>query len=251
MSPTPPDPWALLGRLTPARIALGRAGTSLPTGAHLAFQLAHARARDAVHHVANLEEVAVRLAAAGLHPVLVATTVPDRATYLRRPDLGRRLSAEGREALAGLARPGGCDLALVIADGLSGFAVERHAAPLAEIVAARLTALGWSLAPIVIVRQARVAVGDEIGALLGARLLALLIGERPGLSSPDSLGAYLTFEPRPGRSDAERNCVSNIRPEGLPLQAAADKICWLLTEARRRRLTGVHLKEEMGGGLLR
>jgi len=249
VSETPRDPWAPLARLTPARIASGRAGSSLPTGAHLAFQLAHAQARDAVHHAANLHEVAARLTRAGLETALVESAVGDRTTYLRRPDLGRRLSETGRQTVAALARPNETDLALVIADGLSGFAVERHAAPLAELVAGRLRGEGWSLSPIVLVRQGRVAIGDEIGGLLGARLVALLIGERPGLSSPDSLGAYLTFEPRLGRTDAERNCVSNIRAEGLPVAVAAEKMIWLLREARRRRLTGVGLKEEMGSAL--
>jgi ethanolamine ammonia-lyase small subunit len=249
VSQTPRDPWAPLGRLTPARVAIGRAGGSLPTGAHLAFQLAHAQARDAVHHAANLNEVAARLAAAGLHPVLVQSAVPDRAIYLRRPDLGRRLSEAGHRTVAALARPGGTDLALVIADGLSGFAVERHAAAVAQMVAEPLRGDGWSLSPTVLVQQGRVAIGDEIGALLGARLVALLIGERPGLSSPDSLGAYLTFMPKPGHTDAERNCVSNIRTEGLSVAAAAVKLVWLLREARRRKLTGVGLKDEMGSVL--
>jgi ethanolamine ammonia-lyase small subunit len=170
---------------------------------------------------------------------------------LQRPDLGRRLAPDAGAQLAALAPPGGADLALVIADGLSGHAVERQALPLTELVVGRLRAAGWSLAPVVVVSQGRVAVGDEIGFLLGARLVAVLIGERPGLSSPDSLGVYLTWEPRPGRSDAERNCLSNVRPEGLPIPVAADKLCWLLTQARHRRLTGVGLKEEMDGGLLR
>lgn len=249
MTETPRDPWSPLARLTPARVAIGRAGGSLPTGAHLAFQLAHAQARDAVHHAANLHEVAAQLASTGLSPMVVASAVPDRATYLRRPDLGRRLSEAGRQAVAALAQGDGVDLALVIADGLSGFAVERHAAPLVELVASSLKSVGWTLSPVVLVQQGRVAIGDEIGALLRARLVALFIGERPGLSSPDSLGGYLTFDPRPGRTDAERNCVSNIRVEGLAIAAAADRVVWLLGEARRRGLTGVGLKEGMGHAL--
>jgi ethanolamine ammonia-lyase small subunit len=249
VSTIPADPWLPLAGLTPARIALGRAGASLPTRAHLAFQLAHAQARDAVNHSADLQAVAAELAAAGLAPTLVASAVSDQSTYLLRPDLGRCLAPAGREAVTAIAPTGGADLALVIADGLSGCAVERHAAPLARLVATPLLSAGWSLAPTVIVRHGRVAVGDEIAGLLGARLVVLLIGERPGLSSPDSLGAYLTFAPRVGRTDAERNCVSNIRPEGLPLQAAADRICWLLAQARQRRISGVDLKEEMDDGL--
>lgn len=251
MSLTPADPWAPLRALTAARIALGRAGTSLPTGAHLAFQLAHAQARDAVHHATDFDAIAAALRAGGAAPLVVASAAPDRLTYLQRPDLGRRLGAGEAAGLAGVAQPGGVDLAVTIADGLSGVAVERHAAPLLLELAATLAALGWVLAPPVLARQGRVALGDEIGAALGARLALVLIGERPGLSSADSLGAYLTFDPRPGRTDAERNCVSNIRPDGLPVPAAARKLAWLLTEARRRRFTGVTLKDASDATLLR
>ncbi len=251
MSETPLDPWSALTRLTAARIALGRAGGSQPTRAHLAFQLAHAQARDAVHHPADLEAVAARVAEAGLVPVRVESAAGDRVAYLQRPDLGRRLARSGAARLQALAPEGGCDLAIVVADGLSGFAAESHAAPVASRVAARVAAGGWRIGPVAIVTQGRVAIGDEIGQLLGARMVLVLIGERPGLSSPDSLGAYLTWEPRIGRSDAERNCVSNIRPEGLAIGVAADRITWLLLEGTRRMLTGVGLKEEMDGGLLR
>ena len=250
-SPALPDPWASLRALTPARIALGRAGTSLPTAAQLEFQLAHARARDAVHHRADLDGVVARLEAAGLRAIRVASQAPDRDSYLKRPDLGRGLVPADGERLGRLAGHGGADLALVIADGLSGLAVERHAVPLADAVAGWTRQMNWSLAPVAVVTNGRVAVGDEIGQRLGARLVAVLIGERPGLSSPDSLGVYLTWDPRPGRTDAERNCISNIRPEGLTPLRAAEKLCWLMTEATRRRLTGVALKEEADGGLLR
>ncbi len=251
MSETPLDPWSALTRLTAARIALGRAGGSQPTRAHLAFQLAHAQARDAVHHPSDLEAVAARVAEAGLAPVEVESAATDRTTYLQRPDLGRRLAPSGAARLQALAPEGGCDLAIVVADGLSGFAAESHAAPVASRVAARVVAAGWRVGPVAIVTQGRVAIGDEIGQVLGARMVLVLIGERPGLSSPDSLGAYLTWAPRIGRSDAERNCVSNIRPEGLSIDIAADRIIWLLLEGTRRQLTGVGLKEEMDGGLLR
>lgn len=243
MSPWPvSDPWSSLRTLTAARIALGRSGGSLPTVAQLAFQLAHAQARDAVYYEADFDRLAERLREAGLESRRVQTEARDRGEYLRYPDRGRALDGASRAALA--AAPHSHDLALVIADGLSGLAVERHAVPVAVLVHQRLTASGWRLAPVVLVEQGRVAIGDEIGALLGAQLAAVLIGERPGLSSPDSLGAYLTFDPRPGRTDAERNCVSNIRPEGLPLPEAAERIGWLLSQARRRRVSGVHLKEE-------
>ena len=246
MTSTPLDPWAPLRRLTTARIALGRAGGSLPTQTHLAFQLAHAQARDAVHHPADLDRVAADLGETGLPVVRVESAVGDRTSYLQRPDLGRRLADESQERLAVLRSGGESDVAIVVADGLSGFAVERHAAALVRLVVERLRSAGWSFAPIVLVSGGRVAIGDEIGALLCGRLTALFIGERPGLSAPDSLGAYLTFDPKPSRTDADRNCVSNIRPEGLPLSVAADRVVWLLEEARRRRLTGVGLKEETG-----
>lgn len=246
-----PDAWRGLRSLTPARIALGRAGMSLPTSEVLAFQLAHARARDAVTHRPDLALVASQLAAAGLPSVPVQSRVSDATEYLTRPDLGRRLRAEDGERLGAVAVPGGVDLGFVIADGLSGLAVERHAAALAIDAGARLRALGWRSAPVVIARFGRVALGDEIGERLGARLVAVLIGERPGLSSPDSLGVYLTWAPRLGRTDAERNCISNIRPEGLPVAAAAERLAWLAAEARRRELSGVALKEEADGKLLR
>jgi len=239
------DPWTALRRFTPARLALGRAGASLPTREVLRFALAHAQARDAVHAPFAAETIASGIEALGLRPIEVASAAPDRATYLRRPDLGRRLSEESRARLEAepASRP---DLAIAVADGLSATAVAAHAVPL---VAALLDATRPrpSLAPVAVARQARVALGDEVGVALGARCVLVLIGERPGLSSPDSLGAYLTFDPRPGRTDAERNCVSNVRPEGLAYAVAAGKLAWLLAESFRRRLTGVALKDESDG----
>lgn len=248
---TLPDAWQGLRPLTPARIALGRAGASLPTGPVLAFQLAHARARDAVKHQPDLAAIAEELSRAGIPSLRVQSQVESAEQYLKRPDLGRRLREKDAESLARLAEPGGADAVLVIADGLSGLAVERHAVPLATLVTARLAASGWRTGPVVIARFGRVAIGDEIGERLGARLAAVLIGERPGLSSPDSLGVYLTWAPRVGRTDAERNCLSNIRPEGLAIAPAADKLVWLMNEARRRQLSGVDLKEDADGRVLR
>ena len=231
----PPTLWRDLRRFTPARVALGRVGNGLPTEAHLAFQAAHAAARDAVHAELNVERLAADLAAAGLSSTLVHSACPDRRTYLLRPDLGRRL-AEG-EAARLVPVPG---IAFVVADGLSATAVQRHAAPLLAQVMPALGATG----PVVIARQGRVALGDEIGTALGADAVAVLIGERPGLSTPDSLGLYLTWQPRPGRTDAERNCISNIRPEGLPIPDAAAKLLWLIAAMQRLGLTGVALKDE-------
>ncbi len=238
------NPWVALRRFTPARIALGRSGTSLPTEPQLAFQLAHAQARDAVHRAFDSDSTARAILALGLSTRVAHSAAADRPTYLQRPDRGRRLNEASTAALR--ATTTGSDLALVVADGLSALAVERHAAP---FIAALLPLLSnaappWSLAPVVLVHQGRVAIGDEIGALLQASAVLVLIGERPGLSSPDSLGLYLTWAPRPGRSDAERNCISNVRPEGLPYDDAAHRAAWLLNAARARRLTGVVLKDE-------
>ncbi|MEG3148183.1 ethanolamine ammonia-lyase subunit EutC [Sphingomonas sp. RT2P30] len=234
----PPALRDRLGALTQARILLGRAGQGLPTRALLDFQLDHARARDAVHAVFDPVGVA---AAIGRPTIAVRSQATDRATYLRRPDLGRLLDERDAARLPAT----GDTLAIVIADGLSATAVHAHAAPMVAALVARLA--DWSIAPIVLVEQGRVAIGDAIGAALGAELVVVLIGERPGLSAPDSLGAYITWQPRPGRQDSERNCVSNIRPpHGLGYVAAADSIAALLVAARQLRLTGVALKPGAG-----
>jgi ethanolamine ammonia-lyase small subunit len=236
-----PDCWAPLRALTPARLALGRAGASLPTGEVLRFGWDHAQARDAVQRPLDIETLQRDIAALGLATLQVASRAPDRVTYLMRPDLGRRLDEKHASALE--QSPGrGCDLALVVADGLSSFAVQRHAPAVLEQIV-RAVPKDWRLARVMIATQARVALGDEIGERLGAALVAVLIGERPGLSSPDSLGIYLTWQPRIGRSDAERNCISNIRPEGLSYAEAAHKLVWLCREARQMRLSGVGLKD--------
>ena len=245
LAPDPsPDPWAALARLTPARIGLGRAGSALPTREVLRFGLAHAMARDAVHAPFEAEAVALAVEALGFTTVRVESRADGRESYLRRPDLGRRLSARSCEALAGSVAPEAApDLAVVVADGLSATAVHRNAAPCLAALKPRLDREGWRVGTVAVAAQARVALGDEVGALLGAALVLVLIGERPGLSSPDSLGAYLTLGPRVGRSDAERNCVSNIRAEGLSAEAAAFKLAWLAREARRAGATGVALKD--------
>lgn len=241
--PVTPNPWHALRALTQARIALGRAGVSVPTAVQLDFQLAHARARDAVHTPLDCDALAAQLAQAGHAPVRVHSACPDRATYLQRPDLGRRLDAPSRAVIAAAAAPT-CELALVVADGLSALAVAQNAAPFIEVLLERLCADGWARPPVVVAQQGRVAIGDEIGALLGARCVVVLIGERPGLSSPDSMGLYLTWQPRAGLSDAERNCISNVRPAGLGYADAAHKLHYLLDQARARRLSGVALKDE-------
>ncbi len=240
------DPWGELRRHTPARIALGRAGGSLPTAELLRFSAAHARARDAVHVALDTEALAQAAAQAGWPPILVSSEAPSRVDYLRRPDLGRRLQAGDRQHLRDVST-GPVDLAVVLGDGLSALAVQSHAlAVLSSLHRALAASPGdapLQCAPLVVATQARVALADDVGAALQARLALILIGERPGLSAADSLGAYLTHEPQPGRTDAERNCVSNIRPEGLTPQAAGQRLAWLVRQALRRGLTGVGLKD--------
>lgn len=243
--PAHADLWLRLRGLTAARIGIGRAGGSVPTAPLLEFQLAHARARDAVHRALDADAVDTALRARGWDVLRLASAAADRATYIRRPDLGRILGDAGRAALAAHASTAAhADVVFVVADGLSALAVERHAVALLDAVVPLLE--GWRLAPACVVNQGRVAIGDEIGALLGARLAVVLIGERPGLSSPDSLGLYLTWDPFPGRTNAERNCISNVRPEGLPYAAAARKLAQLMNAARRLGLTGVGLKDTEG-----
>lgn len=239
------NPWSLLRRYTPARIALGRSGVSQPTNPHLDFQLAHAQARDAVHRPFDAESLAKALADAGHDSVKVHSAAAHRGVYLQRPDLGRRLDADSAERLRKL-RSGEPDLVIVVADGLSALAVERHAVAFLSLLRPLLDQdpAPWRVGPVVVAHQARVALGDDVGALLGARMVLVLIGERPGLSSPDSMGLYLTWAPQPGRTDAERNCISNVRPEGLPLLEAAGRAAWLMRAARARALTGVGLKDE-------
>ena len=247
----PPDPWDDLRAHTQARLALGRAGAALPTAELLRFGLAHAQARDAVYIPLDAQALAAQLQALGNTTLQVHSAAPDRATYLLRPDLGRRLSDADAQVLratgeANSKRGDAIDLLLVVADGLSSLAVARQALPLIEAIRQQAPA-GWTLGLVVIAQQARVALGDEVGALLGARLVAVLIGERPGLSSPDSLGIYLTWHPQVGRHDAQRNCISNVRPEGLPPAAAAARLWWLCQAAQQLGLTGVGLKDRSDG----
>lgn len=242
MSPPAPDPWQNLRAWTPARIALGRTGASLPTREVLSFALAHAQARDAVHAALDADAVCAQLRSLSQPCLAVESQATARDLYLRRPDKGRTLTEASRHALAALHEP--ADVALVVADGLSATAVHAHATALLRALLPRLEALGLSVAPTVVARGARVALGDEIARILGARAVAVLIGERPGLSSPDSLGVYLTFDPKPGRTDAERNCISNVRGQGLGYELAAFKLAWLLREAFRRGLSGVALKDD-------
>jgi ethanolamine ammonia-lyase small subunit len=232
------DPFARFRDVTRARIGLGRSGDAIPTRAILDFQLAHARARDAVHGQVDFTALADELAP--VPSIRVRSRAKDRTVYLARPDLGRQADS------ADLPEPGERhDIAFIIADGLSAAAVERHAVPLFKACMKRLG--GFSVAPVILGEQARVAFGDEAAAALGAEIAIVLIGERPGLSVPDSLGAYITFRPQSGRRDSERNCISNIHADGLSYEAAADKIVWIVREALRLQLTGVDLKENAEG----
>lgn len=237
------DPWRLLRGCTAARIGLGRVGASMPTHAVLDFSMAHAQARDAVRKPLDFTALESRLAAMGIDTLRVASLAVDRDQYLRRPDLGRRLDDASRAALR--ARPQqGSPLLVVVGDGLSSTAVAANAADLIAALQPYGTREGWPLGTVLLATQARVALADDAGELLRARVSLMLIGERPGLSSPDSLGAYLTWDPRTGRHDGERNCVSNIRKGGLPMPEAAFRIAWLLRESFRRQVSGVSLKDE-------
>ncbi len=222
---------------TPARIGLARTGVSLATRPLLDFQLAHARARDAVHAAIDVRMLCDELRRNALPPLALESKAKDRATYLRRPDLGRTLSADS----AALLTPGEYDVVFVIADGLSALAVERHALQLLKAVLPLIA--GWRLAPVCVVEQGRVAIGDAIGEALQAPLAVVLIGERPGLSSPDSLGVYITWAPRQGRKDSERNCISNIREEGLNYAAAAGRLHFYMQESSRLHMSGLGLKD--------
>lgn len=239
---TDSDGWAPLKSHTTARIALGRAGASLPTSEVLNFGLAHAQAKDAVHLPLDAGAVANSVEALGYKTLFVESAAPSRESYLRRPDLGRRLSDESRILLQEHPQPP-ADLGIVIGDGLSSSAIHQNVESLLQAMKPALSERRLGVAPVVIARNARVALADEVAELLGVRAVLMLIGERPGLSSPDSLGAYLTFAPRVGRNDADRNCVSNIRPGGLSYGEARHKLIWLLEEAFRMGASGVQLKD--------
>lgn len=242
-SPPPPDPWRELRALTDARIGLPRSGASLATPSLLDFRLAHARARDAVAADLDIDKLAAGLAASGLPVVIGGSAAADKRTYLMRPDLGRRLSPETEAALQAYGRAGGYDVAIIVSDGLSARAVENHAVPLLLHLLPLLRSAGLSIAPLTLLRRGRVAIGDEVAQIVGARCAVMLIGERPGLSAPDSLGAYLTWKPGAQTSDADRNCISNIRPAGIAYDAAANRLAHLLGAIFARGQSGVALKD--------
>jgi ethanolamine ammonia-lyase small subunit len=241
-----PVPRSTLARFTEARVALGRAGSSLTTRAHLAFVGDHARARDAVWTAVDFAALSSTLSALGLATRQLHSEATDRATYLRRPDLGRRLDAGSAASLSSFAVSPAGRIALVVADGLSAEAVQINAVTVIEA----LLAQGLGVSSVLLVEQGRVAIGDVIGEVLGADVVVMLIGERPGLSAADSLGCYITWSPRPGTPDSRRNCVSNIRSGGLVPEAAAAKIAWLVGEAIARKLTGVELRDDSATNML-
>jgi ethanolamine ammonia-lyase small subunit len=241
------DPWSALRRFTQARIALGRAGHAVPTAALLDFQLAHAEARDAVQLPWDIDAFADQLRTLGAELLLLETPVASRDEYLRRPDLGRILNGTSRERLGRLS-PHAVDVALIVTNGLSSAALERHGFSLVQAILDGYRSRQLRVAPVALVANGRVALLDEIGSALGAKVAVIVVGERPGLSAADSLGVYLTFAPKPGNSDAQRNCISNIHPpEGLSYQAAVAKIIYLTEESIRRGTSGVALKDDMGG----
>lgn len=240
-----PDGWDYLKEYTSARVAIGRSGGSLPTAEWLNFKLSHARARDTVHLEFDPFHLASSIQAIGCETLVIKTRATDRSSYLQRPDLGRRLSEEAKSILA--RHSADIDLVIIASDGLSSMAVDRQIIPLFEDLLPKLRRQQWKLAPIIVAPFARVALEDEIGFLLNAKIALILLGERPGLGSPDSLGAYLVFGPKVGNTDAQRNCVSNIRPQGLGFSEAADTLCYLIGQAQLRKLSGVLLKDQRQG----
>jgi ethanolamine ammonia-lyase small subunit len=239
-----PDPLISLREFTAARIAIGRTGNSIPLKQSLEFKLAHAHARDAVYSVLDADGLINSLKVFKLPVLHLHSKATNRAKYLKRPDKGRQLNEESIDQLKDYKT--GYDVAIIIADGLSAEAVNGHAFSLLKLLVPMLLETQLALAPICLVEQGRVAIGDDIAHGLGAKLCILLIGERPGLSSADSIGAYLTFNPKPGLTDESRNCISNIRPKGLPFKPAAQKIFYLVQEALSRKLSGVGLKDNEG-----
>lgn len=238
------NPWERLKKHTNARIAMGRAGGSITTKELLKFNYDHARARDAVHIPLNITYIKPALEALAEKVLVISSQAETRDVYLKRPDLGRRLCDSSKECLAREAKGKEYDIAVIVADGLSALAIENNAVPFLDKFIPDARSKGFSIAPLTIIEQGRVASGDEAARLLNSKLAVVLIGERPGLSSPDSMGIYMTFNPEKGTTDERRNCISNIRDEGFPPKAASEKLFYLVTESLRRQISGVDLKDE-------
>jgi ethanolamine ammonia-lyase small subunit len=238
--------WRKLRRYTDARIGLGRTGISQTTDAHLQFQLDHANARDAVHISLNAELITTSLFTVGLSSILLNSQAENRTVYLQRPDFGRKLNEESVERIKTIKhqQTNNAEAVIVIADGLSSTAVQRHAVKLADTINKALLEQKVTVSPICIVGQGRVAIGDEIGELFNAKIMIMIIGERPGLSAPDSLGIYYTYNPIKGLTDANRNCISNIRPAGISIDGATAKLIWLINESLKKGVSGVNLKDQ-------
>ena len=240
------DAWQILRQYTTARIGQGRVGSALPTKPLLDFQLAHATARDAVHKSWSVEDFAAKLQQIGLNSLCLQTEVSNRTEYLQRPDKGRRLHVDSRQLLLSQSEQTPAEVVIIVSNGLSSTALDEHGLAMLSVLAKAYQTAGFTVGSICLLANARVAVADEIGELLQAQQTVILIGERPGLSAADSLGAYLTYAPRLGNTDAERNCLSNIRPpHGLGYRHAATKLLYLSTEARNRKISGVALKDDM------
>ena len=244
------DLWHPLKAFTAARIALGRTGTAIPLKEVLEFKLAFAFAKDAVYSALDTEGLEEKLKALGLPIYTLQSKASTRAEYLQRPDFGRLLDNTSLDLLKNNREETPYDVAIIIADGLSATAMNKHAFPVVDLLIKALKSMSYNVAPLAIIKQSRVAIGDETGYGLNARMSVVLIGERPGLTSPDSMGAYLTFNPKPGLTDESRNCVSNIRPEGLSYELAAHKILYLIQESFRLQLSGVELKDNAGNLLM-
>ena len=243
-----PDRWASLRQFTDARIALGRSGVSMPVSETLKLKMAHAHAKDAVFSVLNKSEISNQLNELQLPFVFLQSKAINRHVYLQRPDLGRRLSESATETLKAL-QSNDFDVCITLADGLSAEAVNQHAIPVITLLKKLFQQKALRLAPVCIVEEGRVAVSDDTGSLLNTKLSLVFIGERPGLSSPDSLGAYLTYAPQVGLTDERRNCVSNIRPQGLRYEEAANIIFYLVKESLQLQISGVALKDNSGKAL--
>lgn len=235
------DTWQILKKYTNARIALGRAGSTLPTQEILQFKMAHALARDAVSSEIDRTCLAESFRSMGIHTIVVQSQVTDRNDYLRNPNKGRVLDNQSKEQLQSL-KDKPMDLCIVVADGLSADAVNLYAVPLVDLLIRKLD--NWTLTPVILARYSRVALSDPIGEIVGSRIALILIGERPGLSAPRSLGAYLTYQPKTGNTDEKRNCISNIHPDGLTLGLAAAKIVHLLYQMRTKQISGILLKDD-------
>lgn len=238
-----PEEWRVLQSLTAARIAIGRRGVSIPYKHALAFNAAHAVAREAVYSTLDKKSLKEKIEALGLSVVELQSKITSREHYLQRPDLGRRL-CDGSLSILSPAKDCRYDISISIADGLSAMATNQHAVPLLSVLISKLKKANLSVAPVALIDQARVAIADEVGSAFNAKIAVIFIGERPGLSAADSLGIYLTYEPAPGKTDASRNCISNVRREGLSYELAADKLFYLLTKSLQFGYSGVNLKDD-------